>query len=111
MKVWALDFMRDTLDSGHVFRILNIVDEANRGALGTDLAVGIPAARVITFLSQMVDQHGRPIAIRCDNGPELTSPTFADWCKEQEIELRFNQPGKPDQNAYIASTAPAVRKC
>lgn len=34
-------------------------------------------------------------------GPELTSQTFTDWCKEQDIRLRFIQPGKPDQNAYI----------
>ena len=99
--VWALDFMRDTLYSGRVFRTLNVLDEANRGALGIDVAVSIPAARVTTFLTQMIDLHGRPAAIRCDNGPELTSQAFTDWCKEQEIELRFIQPGKPDQNAYI----------
>ena len=28
--VWALDFMRDTLYSGRVFRTLNVIDEANR---------------------------------------------------------------------------------
>ena len=32
--VWALDFMRDTLYAGKVFRTLNVIDEANRGALG-----------------------------------------------------------------------------
>ena len=41
--VWALDFMRDTLYSGRVFRTLNVIDEANRGALGIDVAVNIPA--------------------------------------------------------------------
>ena len=99
--VWALDFMRDTLYSGRVFRTLNVIDEANRGALGIDVAVSIPATRVTSFLAQMIDLHGRPSAIRCDNGPELTSQTFTDWCKEKDIELRFIQPGKPDQNAYI----------
>ena len=87
--VWAIDFMRDTLYSGRVFRTLNVIDEANRGALGIDVAVSIPAARVSAFLAQMIDLHGRPSAIRCDNGPELTSQTFTDWCKDQDIELRF----------------------
>ena len=35
------------------------------------------------------------------NGSELTSSAFTEWCAEQHIELRFIQPGKPDQNAYI----------
>jgi putative transposase len=99
--VWALDFMRDTLYSGRVFRTLNVIDEANRGALGIDAAVSLPAARVVAFLTRLIEEHGRPRAIRCDNGPELTSQAFTDWCKAQEIELRFIQPGKPDQNAYI----------
>jgi putative transposase len=99
--VWAIDFMRDTLYSGRVFRTLNVIDEANRGALGIDIAVSLPAARLIRFLTQMIDLHGRPCAIRCDNGPELTSQAFTEWCKEHDIELRFIQPGKPDQNAYI----------
>jgi putative transposase len=36
-----------------------------------------------------------------DNSQELTSQTFTDWCKAQDIAIRFIQPGKPDQNAYI----------
>jgi putative transposase len=99
--VWALDFMRDTLYGGRVFRTLNVIDEANRGALGIDIAVSIPAARVIAFLAQLIDLHGRPEAIRCDNGSELTSQAFTTWCQTQDIEVRFIQPGKPDQNAYI----------
>jgi putative transposase len=99
--VWALDFMRDTLYGGKVFRTLNVIDEANRGALGIDVAVSIPATRVVAFMEQLIDLHGGPQAIRCDNGSELTSETFTDWCKRRHIELRFIQPGKPDQNAYI----------
>jgi len=98
--------MRDTLYSGRVFRTLNVIDEAHRGALGIDVAVSIPAARVVAFLTQTIDLHGRPNAIRCNSGPELTSQAFIDWCKEQDTELRFIQPGKPHQNAYIERVEP-----
>ncbi|MCD6733301.1 MAG: IS3 family transposase, partial [Burkholderiaceae bacterium] len=99
--VWALDFMHDTLYSGRTFRTLNVIDEADRGCLGIDLSTSIPAARVIRFVEQLIEIHGKPAAIRCDNGPELTSYDFTEWCKAKDIELRFIQPGKPDQNAYI----------
>jgi putative transposase len=42
-----------------------------------------------------------PKAIRLDNGPELTSQTLMDWCSNKRIELRYIQPGKPNQNAFI----------
>ena len=58
--VWAVDFMRDTLYSGRVFRTFNVIDEANRGCLGIDVAVSIPASRVVTFLTQLIELHGRP---------------------------------------------------
>jgi transposase InsO family protein len=45
--------------------------------------------------------YDRPGAIRVDNGPELTAQVFVDWCAQQAIEVRYIQPGKPDQNAYI----------
>jgi hypothetical protein len=53
------------------------------------------------LIEQLVEIYGRPAAIRCDNGPEFTAGTFSDWCEEQKIEVRYIQPGKPDQNAYI----------
>jgi len=99
--VWALDFMHDRLYSGRPFRTLNVIDEADRGGLGIDVATSIPASRVIRFMEQLIEIHGRPLAIRCDNGSELTSYDFTEWCQIKSIEIRFIQPGKPDQNAYI----------
>jgi putative transposase len=49
----------------------------------------------------MLGHYRLPHAIRCDNGPELTAQTLVDWCHAHAIQLRYIQPGKPNQNAYI----------
>jgi putative transposase len=99
--IWAIDFMRDTLYGGRVFRTLNILDEANREGLAIEVGTSIPAARLVRVLDQLVEIYGKPAAIRCDNGPELIAQVFLDWCKDNGVEPRHIQPGKPDQNAFI----------
>ncbi len=47
--------------------------------------------------------HGKPHAIRCDNGPELTSRHFLAWAIEWKIDLVHIQPGKPTQNGGMES--------
>ena len=100
-EIWALDFMTDALYGGRAFRTLNVIDEGNREGLGIEIATSIPARRVIRVMEQLIVLYGKPQALRLDNGSELTSTAFTEWCAEQQIELRFIQPGKPDQNAYI----------
>lgn len=99
--MWALDFMHDTLYGGRCFRTFNVLDEANREALGIEVGTSIPATRVIRVLEQLATLYGWPQGIRLDNGPELTAGVFADWCEAHRIALHYIQPGKPDQNAYI----------
>ena len=98
---WALDFMSDALYSGRKFRTLNVLDEGNREALGIDVATSFPAVRVIRLMDELAALHGTPRAIRVDNGPELIAEAFVEWCRAKGIEIRYIQPGKPDQNAYI----------
>jgi putative transposase len=98
---WALDFMHDALYGGRRFRTLNVLDEGNREGLAIDIGTSIPSARVVRFMDQLIEVYGPPSSIRIDNGPELTAQVFVDWCKRKSIELRYIQPGKPDQNAYI----------
>ena len=93
--------MHDTLYGGRRFRTLNVMDEGNREGLAIEIGTSIPSARVVRVMEQPIDLHGRPSPVRLDNGPELTAETFVDWCQRHNIELRYIQPGKPDQNAYI----------
>ena len=44
------------------------------------------SARVIRVLDQLIEMHGKPRALRVDNGPELTSITFTEWCEEHKID-------------------------
>lgn len=99
--VWALDFMHDRLYSSRAFRTLNVIDEANREGLAIEVGTSIPASRVVRVLEQLIEMYGKPTALRTDNGPEFTSGTYTDWCDERGIEIRYIQPGKPDQNAFV----------
>jgi transposase InsO family protein len=55
------------------------------------------------ILDAIVEERGQPLAIRCDNGPELTSRHFLAWCVGRQIELIHIQPGKPTQRARVES--------
>jgi len=98
--VWALDFMHDTLYSGRTFRTLNVIDEADRGCLGIDLSTSIPAARVIRFVEQLIEIHGKPAAIRCDNVLNaIGEPRHGD-----SIRYRGAGAARPRQRASSATS-------
>ena len=99
--VWALDFMSDTLYGGRRFRTLNILDEGVREVLVIEVDTSLPAERVLRVLDQVTAWRGQPQAIRLDNGPEFLADRFASWCADRGIALRYIQPGKPNQNAFI----------
>lgn len=99
--VWAVDFMSDPLYGGRRFRTLNVLDEGVREGLAIEIDTSLPAERVIRVLEQVVAWRGWPRAIRLDHGPELIADRLMTWCAEHAIELRYIQPGKPDQNAFI----------
>ena len=49
----------------------------------------------------MIWTHGKPKNIRCDNGPEFISHIFQEWCRANEIKIKYTEPGRPTQNSYI----------
>lgn len=108
-QVWSMDFMHDQLVSGKSFRMLNVIDDFNREALGMEIDFSLPSERVIRALSQIIGWRGKPAVIRCDNGPEYLSERIKDWAATRNIKLQYIQPGNPQQNAYVERFNRTVR--
>jgi putative transposase len=100
---WALDFVHDAVACGRAIRVLSVVDAYTRECLALEVDTSFASRRVTRVLESIVAERGVPQAIRCDNGPELTSRHFLAWCVERQIELVHIQPGKPTQNARVES--------
>lgn len=103
MQRWSLDFVSDQLADYRRFRVLNIVDDHSRFCPGQIVDVSIPGARVARFLDDLALRMGLPEEIILDNGPEGTSKAMFDWSERTGVRLRFIEPGKPVQNAFVES--------
>ena len=100
---WALDLVHDAVECGRTIRVLSVVDAYTRECLALEVDTSFASRRVTRVLEAIIGERGVPQAIRCDNGPELTSRHFLAWCIERQIELVHIRPGKPTQNGRIES--------
>ncbi len=108
-KIWSMDFMHDQVSDQRSYRLFNVIDDYNREALSIDADLSLPTERVIRSLEQIIEWRGKPVAIRCDNGPEYVSHKIQKWAHDRGISLLYTQPGNPQQNAYIERFNRTVR--
>ena len=108
--VWAFDFQFDVTDDGRILKLLYVVDEFTREALAMEAERRIDADKVVDVLDQIVAGRGRgPEFVRCDNGPEMTSPALRDWCRFSRTGAAFIEPGSPWENPFVESFNSRVR--
>ena len=100
-RTWSADFMHDALEYGRKIRVLNIIDDFSREALMVLPAYSHSGYSIVKAMEELIWLRGVPKSIRVDNGPEFIGKVFSNWCKENQIEVKYIQPGKPTQNAYI----------
>lgn len=98
---WSLDYMSDQLRTGKRFRTANLIDDFNRESLGIKVAFSLPSKQITRWLDDIAQWRGYPNSIRVDNGPENISSAFKKWAKQNNVEIKYIQPGKPAQNGYI----------
>ena len=100
---WSMDFVSDGLVDGRRVRCLNIVDDFTKQCLAIEVDTSLPGKRVVNVLQRLAESRGLPKGITVDNGPEFVSKALDEWAYAVGLQLRFIQPGKPQQNAYIES--------
>ncbi|WP_370688445.1 integrase core domain-containing protein [Chryseobacterium sp. EO14] len=100
-EFWSMDFMSDSLFNSRRFLTLDIIDDYNREAIWIEIGLSIGVIHMTDLLEWIVKERGKPRAIRIDNDPEFTISIFTNWCHKHRIEIRYIQPGKTTQNAFI----------
>lgn len=90
---WSIDFIRDSLMEGKIFRTGNIMDDYNRGVLWIEVRHSFPAEQMTKILDQLAEWKGCPKQIRSDNGPEFLAKHTAQWAQDHGVRWVFIQPG------------------
>lgn len=100
-EIWSWDFVASRTEDGQALRILNVVDEFTRRCLACRVDRSIGSSDLIDELVVLFKRHGRPGAIRSDNGREFISSNLAAWLSAQRVGQIFIEKGAPQQNAYV----------
>jgi len=100
---WSIDFVADRFDGNRRLRAFTVVDDFSRECPTIHVDTSIGGVRLVRLLEELRANGGLPGTIVCDNGPEFTSRAFLTWAEDRGIAIRFIQPGKPTQNAFIES--------
>ena len=100
---WGVDFVSDALAWGRRIRLFTVVDVFTREVLAIEVDTSLPGGRVVRVLERLAAERSAPDEIVLDNGPELAGKAVDQWAYERGVNLRFIEPGKPVQNAFVES--------
>ena len=100
---WSMDFQHDVTAKAQRFRTLNIVDDFSRECPVIEVDTSLTGERVCRVLDRLKASRGLPLEIVLDNGPEMISKALDEWAYRNKVHLKFIEPGKPNQNAFIES--------
>jgi transposase InsO family protein len=99
--IWSYDFVEAKTASGGQIRVLNVVDEYTRRALGCHVARSIGSRDVAEALEQLFARHGKPKLLRSDNGREFIADSLGQWLAGHGVKPVFIEYGSPWQNPFV----------
>jgi putative transposase len=95
---WAWDFMEDRTEGGRKLRVLTVEDEFTRRCLTIEVEHRMNSRFVADTLIGLIAEHGAPLFIRSDNGPEFIAKYLMRILAIHGAEARHIAPGSPWQN-------------
>jgi transposase InsO family protein len=101
--VWSYDFVHDETTDGRRLKCLTVIDEYTREGLAISCARSITAEDVVQVLQRLFAQHGAPVYVKSDNGPEFIAQRVTTWLHTQHVDTHFIDPGSPWQNGHNES--------
>ena len=100
---WSMDFVQARFADGRVFRCFTLVDDFTHECLIILTAKSIRSKNLVEALNLLKISRGLPKEIVSDTGPEFISQIMDIWAYQNQVTLKYIQPGKPTQNAFIES--------
>jgi putative transposase len=101
--VWTCDFIQSRTVSGGSLKWLSVVDEYTREVLVLVPAATLSGSDVRRVFGRLIGWHGRPRAVRCDNGGEFIGSVLATWLETIGVELLPVAPASPWENGFVES--------
>jgi len=83
--------------------MLSVLDDYSRQCHSLRPRSRYRPENVIKVLENLIVNHGVPIYIRNDNGPEFIAYKIRELLKENDIKSHYITPGSPWENASIES--------
>jgi transposase InsO family protein len=102
-QVWAFDFCFDRTSDGRTLKVFSVVDEFTRRCLAIRAGRAVTGADVVRVLEGLVERHGRPEHVRCDNGPEFVGAAVTAWAAGAGVSGLYIAPGSPWENGVVES--------
>ena len=107
---WCMDFAEDRLMTGSKFFAFLVKDEASAYGLAVEVARSFKGVDVERILDRLVEVHGAPTFIRCDNGGQFIAFVVQRWAERKGIQMAHIDPGKPWQNGSAESFVGTYRR-
>jgi len=101
--VWSYDFVAERTHDGRPLKMLTVIDEHSRECLAIVVARNLRSDDVLECLTELFVQHGPPVHLRSDNGPEFTAKVVRKWLGTLGVRTLFIEPGSPWENGYNES--------